>query len=57
MLQTARERLWDALESIPAEPAETWLPDHPVGDLVEELRTHDRHHAETIKRWRAETKA
>ena len=57
LLQAARERLWDALESIPAEPAGTWLPDHPVGDLIEELTTHDRHHAETIKRWREQSGA
>ena len=57
LLQAARERLWDALESIPAEPAGTWLPDHAVGDLIEELTTHDRHHAETIKRWREQSGA
>ena len=44
-------------ESPPAEPAGTWLPDHAVGDLVEELTSHDRHHAETIKRWREQSGA
>jgi hypothetical protein len=57
LMQSARERLWAALESIPSEPAGTWLPDHAVGDLVEELTSHDRHHAETIKRWREQSGA
>jgi len=57
LLQSAREDLWDALESIPDEPAEVWSPEHAVGNLVEELTSHDRHHAETIKRWRAESGA
>jgi DinB family protein len=53
-LQSAREDVWDALESIPAEPADVWSPEHAVGELVEELTSHDRHHAEAIKRWRAQ---
>ena len=57
MLQTAREDLWDALESIPAEPENVWDPEHVVGELVEELTSHDRHNAEIIKRWRAESGA
>jgi DinB family protein len=57
LLQSAREGIWDALESIPDEPAEVWSAEHAVGELVEELTSHDRHHAETIKRWRAESGA
>jgi hypothetical protein len=57
LLQTTREQLWEAFESIPAEPAETWSPAHAVGELVEELVKHDRHHAEIIKRWRADAGA
>jgi len=54
LLQITREDLWDALDSIPAEPAEVWSPEHAVGELVREVTDHDRHHAEIIKRWRAE---
>jgi uncharacterized damage-inducible protein DinB len=57
LLQDARERLWEAFESIPAEPAEVWAPEHAVGELVKELTSHDRHHGEIIKRWRAESGA
>jgi hypothetical protein len=57
LLQTTHEHLWEAFNSIPAEPAEVWSPEHAVGELVREVTGHDRHHAEIIKRWRAETGA
>lgn len=53
-LDQAREDLRDALESIPDEPAEVWGKKHPVGQIVRVLAGHDRHHAEALKRWRAE---
>ena len=57
LLQTTYEDLWDAFDSIPAEPAGVWSPEHPVGELVREVTEHDRHHADVLKRWRAETGA
>jgi hypothetical protein len=56
LLQTTHEDLWDALDSIPAEPEDVWSPEHAVGELVREVTNHDRHHADVIKRWRAEAK-
>jgi len=55
MLQTTHDALWEALDSIPAEPAEAWSREHAVGELVWEITKHDRHHADVIKRWRAES--
>lgn len=55
LLQSTNEDLWDALDSIPAEPAEVWSREHAVGELVWEVTKHDRHHADVIKRWRAES--
>ena len=56
LLQSTHEDLWDALDSIPAEPAEVWAPEHAVGELVREVTDHDRHHADLLKRWRAQSK-
>ena len=56
LLQTTHEDLWDALDSIPAEPEDVWSSEHAVGELVREVTNHDRHHADVIKRWRAEAK-
>ena len=56
LLMTTHEDLWDALDSIPAEPEEVWSPEHAVGELVDEVTRHDRHHADILKRWRAEAK-
>jgi hypothetical protein len=54
LLQASHEDLWDAFDSIPDEPADVWSPEHAVGELVREVTVHDRHHADAIKRWRAE---
>jgi hypothetical protein len=56
LLQSTYEALWDAFDSIPAEPAEVWALEHAVGELVREVTDHDRHHADVIKRWRAQSK-
>jgi len=57
LLQSTHESLWDALDSIPAEPEEVWSAEHAVGELVHEVTRHDRHHADVIKRWRGESGA
>ena len=57
LLQSTHEALWDALDSIPAEPEDVWSREHAVGELVHEVTRHDRHHADVIKRWRAEAGA
>jgi Protein of unknown function (DUF664) len=57
LLQSTHEDLWDALDSIPADPEQLWSPGHAVGELVDEVTRHDRHHADIIKRWRAESGA
>ena len=54
LLQSSHDALWDALDSIPAEPAEVWSREHAVGNLVRIVTKHDRQHADVIKRWRAE---
>jgi len=54
LLHRTRELLMEELESVPEEPAEVWSPDHPFGWMLQGLPPHDRHHAEVIKRWRAE---
>ena len=54
LLHRARELLMEELESVPEEPADVWSPDHPFGWMLQALPPHDRHHAEVIKRWRAE---
>jgi hypothetical protein len=56
LLQTTHEHLWDAFDSIPAEPEDVWSPEHALGELVQEVTEHDRHHADQIKRWRADSK-
>ncbi|HEY2955137.1 MAG TPA: DinB family protein [Candidatus Eisenbacteria bacterium] len=53
-LQATRQELEEALESVPDEPAEVWGPGHPFGEMLSWLPEHDRHHAEAIKKWRAE---
>jgi uncharacterized damage-inducible protein DinB len=54
LLHTTRHQLMEAIESVPEEPAEVWKPEHPFGWMLHRLPTHDHHHAEVIKRWRAE---
>ena len=53
-LHASRSRLMEAIESLPEEPAASWTQEHPLGELLATLPEHDRHHAEVIKRARAE---
>jgi hypothetical protein len=54
LLQSTRQSLMDAIEGVPEEPAEVWSPEHPFGWMLQGLPEHDQHHAEIIKKWRAE---
>jgi hypothetical protein len=54
LLHRTRDLLMEELESVPDEPADVWSPDHPFGWMLQALPPHDRHHAEVIKRWRAD---
>jgi hypothetical protein len=54
LLHRTRDLLMEELESVPEEPADVWSPDHPFGWMLQALPPHDRHHADVIKRWRAE---
>ena len=53
LVQAHRERLLEALQSIPEEPAEMWSREHAVGWIVLTLTAHDRHHAEALREARA----
>jgi hypothetical protein len=53
-LHRARALLLEAVESVPDEPAEVWSDAHAFGWMMNVLPPHDRHHADVIKRWRAE---
>ena len=53
-LHRVREQLMEEIESVPDEPAEVWSADHPFGWMLHVLSPHDRHHADSIKRWRLE---
>jgi len=55
LLQSTRRELMESIESIPEEPAEIWTESHPFGWMMVRLPGHDRHHADAIKRWRAES--
>ena len=52
LLHSTRQELMEELESVPEEPAEVWSEEHPFGWMVRALPTHDRNHADSIKRWR-----
>ena len=54
LLHRVREQLMEEVESVPEQPAETWSAEHPFGWMLHALPLHDRHHADVIKRWRAE---
>ena len=54
MLHRVREQLMEEAESVPEEPDEVWSPEHPFGWMLHVLPAHDRHHADSIKRWRVE---
>lgn len=49
LLHSHRERLLEALQSIPEEPAGMWSREHAVGWIVALLTDHDRHHAEGLR--------
>ncbi|MBI5709503.1 MAG: DinB family protein [Candidatus Eisenbacteria bacterium] len=57
LLHATRGELMDAVEAVPEEPAEVWNAEHPFGWMLHVLPPHDRHHADAIKRWRAESGA
>jgi len=57
LLHSTRQSLMEAIEGVPDEPAEVWSPDHPFGWMLHALPPHDQHHAEIVKRWRAESGA
>lgn len=52
LLDTTRRELQERLATVPEEPIERWQPSHPFGWMMEALHQHDRHHAESIRRWR-----
>jgi hypothetical protein len=53
-LHTMRAEFLEALEFVPVDPAEPWSEGHPLGRMLREIASHDRHHADIIKRWRTE---
>jgi hypothetical protein len=55
LLHTTRQSLMEAVEGVPEDPPEPWSEAHPFGWMLHALPRHDRHHAEIIKKWRAET--
>ena len=57
LLHSTRRELMESIESVPEEPAEVWSEAHPFGWMMQRLPQHDRHHADAIKRWRAEAGA
>jgi len=57
LLHLTRQEMLEAVESVPEEPAEVWSEEHAFGWMFQRLPDHDRHHADIIKRWRAETGA
>jgi hypothetical protein len=56
-LHGGRHALIEAIERISELPPEVWRAEHPLGELLHALPTHDLHHADAIKRWRAGTGA
>jgi hypothetical protein len=57
LLHSTRQSLMDAIEGVPEDPPEAWSPEHPFGWMLHALPSHDQHHAELIKQWRAEAGA
>ena len=57
LLHSTRQSLMEAIEGVPEEPAGLWSPEHPFGWMLHGLPSHDQHHAEIIKLWRAEAGA
>jgi len=53
LLLTTRQELMEAVESIAETPEEVWKETHPLGWMFQRLPSHDLHHADIIKRWRA----
>lgn len=52
LLQSTRQKVTEAVESIPEDPPQVWAPEHTLMEMLAGLPPHDRHHAEIIKRWR-----
>lgn len=52
-LHAGRLALIEAVERVPELPAEVWSPTHPLGALLAGVSSHDLHHADVLKRWRA----
>jgi hypothetical protein len=52
LLQTTRQKVTEAVESIPEDLPQVWAPEHTLMEMLAGLPPHDRHHAEIIKRWR-----
>lgn len=52
LLQTTRQKVTEAIESIPEDPPDVWAPGHPLMEMLAGLPPHDRHHADIMKRWR-----
>ncbi|MBI1796221.1 MAG: DinB family protein [Candidatus Eisenbacteria bacterium] len=52
LLDRTRERLIEALESVPDDRPEIWAESHAFGKMFLDFHEHDRHHAEILKRWR-----
>jgi uncharacterized damage-inducible protein DinB len=52
-LHAARQRLLETLEPFPEDP-EVWTGSHMVARILRSAVSHDRHHADAIKRWRTE---
>lgn len=54
LLHASRQELLEAIETIPEDPVDQWGNDHPLGRLLHWIPPHDLHHADAVKRWRAE---
>lgn len=52
LLQSTRQKVTEAVESIPEDPPHVWAAEHPLMEMLAGLPRHDRHHADIIKRWR-----
>lgn len=56
MLHAARHRLLEIVETVP-EDSGAWTLPHMFARILRSAALHDRHHADAIKRWRAESHA
>jgi len=51
-MQTVRQELMSALESLPEEPVTMWGREHALGRVVAGISSHDLFHSNLIKHWR-----